>query len=230
MAPIAKDDITPGLAKLSIKTTDLETTELSQASKSKSTKKKKESSPVADSWEDEADALDSEDDGQATPVASTAAGTAAPPPTPLSPFVPAGGSNSSNKFHDEDNDQPGTSAPPPTPLSPVAPPRQQQQRQPPTYPPSGPGFTIPPFDGAGDWQSSSSSTAPDRRPEKTDAVARRMIAHALGVRAPRMTEEQRAYDRAMRENAKKRREEERERERKREEEAARLRQAMWDGD
>jgi len=55
-----------------------------------------------------------------------------------------------------------------------------------------------------------------------------MIASALGMRAPKPTEEQRAYDRAVREKEKKRREEEKERERLREEEAARARQAIWD--
>ncbi|KAH6856730.1 hypothetical protein B0I37DRAFT_368191 [Chaetomium sp. MPI-CAGE-AT-0009] len=97
----------------------------------------------------------------------------------------------------------------------------------------GPGFSIPPFDGAGgDYPgsslSSSSSGGPSKRPEKTDAVARRMIASALGMRAPRPTEEQRAYDRAVREKEKKRREEEKEQERLKEEAAAKARQAIWD--
>ncbi|KAK2932270.1 hypothetical protein FoTM2_006728 [Fusarium oxysporum f. sp. vasinfectum] len=37
---------------------------------------------------------------------------------------------------------------------------------------------------------------PDKRPEKTDAVARRMIAAGLGLKAPKQTEEQRAYQRS----------------------------------
>ncbi|KAL2120482.1 hypothetical protein VTJ04DRAFT_4509 [Mycothermus thermophilus] len=225
MPPKPKDDLTPGLAKLSIKTTDLD--DKSKASKTKPTKsKQKASSPVADSWEDEADALsDSDDDGQATPTAAAPdAGTNAPPPTPLSPYGPP----STTTRDADDDDTSGTSAPPPTPLSPVAGSGSKCQE---SYPASGPGFTVPPFDGPGSWAGSSSSgPVPDRRPEKTDAVARRMIAHALGVKAPRMTEEQRAYDRAVRENERKRREEERERERKRQEEAERLRKAMWDGD
>ncbi|KXX77350.1 Coiled-coil domain-containing protein R3HCC1L [Madurella mycetomatis] len=119
------------------------------------------------------------------------------------------------------NSHAGTSAPPPTPMSPVA------GRRP--FSPSalsGPGFTIPPLDGVNDG--SQSATGPSsKRPEKTDAVARRMIASALGMKAPKQTEEQRAYDRAVRENERKRREEEKERERKREEEAAKARQAVW---
>jgi hypothetical protein len=48
------------------------------------------------------------------------------------------------------------------------------------------------------------------------------------MRAPRPTEEQRAYDRAVREKEKKRREEEKEQERLKEEAAAKARQAIWD--
>ncbi|KAK4126309.1 hypothetical protein N657DRAFT_643102 [Parathielavia appendiculata] len=123
----------------------------------------------------------------------------------------------------------GTSAPPPTPLSPV----EHSKRPFPAPALSNPGFTIPPFDGAGGYPSPSSSSTsasggPSKRPEKTDAVARRMIASALGMRAPKPTEEQRAYDRAVREKERKRREEEKERERKREEEVAKARQAIWD--
>lgn len=206
MAPKAKDEVTSSLAKLSIKTTELETTPRG--------KPQKKSSPVADSWEDEADsASDTEDP---TPVASTNnAGTSAPPPTPMSP---AAASSTRGSFSG------GTSAPPPTPMSPVA-----AARRP--FSPSalaGPGFTIPPFDGASDQSPPSSSGGPSKRPEKTDAVARRMIAASLGMKAPKLTEEQRAYDRAVREKEKKRKEEEKEREKQREEEAAKARQAIWE--
>ncbi|KAK2675606.1 hypothetical protein RAB80_007791 [Fusarium oxysporum f. sp. vasinfectum] len=65
--------------------------------------------------------------------------------------------------------------PPPTPMSPV---------------------------GGLPWESPSGSPGPragadpDKRPEKTDAVARRMIAAGLGLKAPKQTEEQRAYQRS----------------------------------
>jgi hypothetical protein len=194
MAPKSPEDLPATLSKLSLKTTELETT----APQPRTKAQKKKDSPVADSWEDEADA-DNDDSAEATPVAATTtAGTSAPPPTPLSPVA-----------HSK------------RPFSPSA--------------LSGPGFTIPPFDGASDYPapSSSSSTAapgagPSKRPEKTDAVARRMIASALGMRAPKPTEEQRAYDKAVREKERKRREEEKEREKKREEEIAKARQAIWD--
>ncbi|AEO55398.1 hypothetical protein MYCTH_2299175, partial [Thermothelomyces thermophilus ATCC 42464] len=193
----SKDEVTSNLAKLSLKTTELETTP--PPSKSR-TKPRKKDSPVADSWEDEVDdddddaALDTE---QSTPVATSG--------------------------------HAGTSAPPPTPMSPVASASKQRPFSPSAL--SGPGFSIPPFDGAGDFSppsSASPGSGPSRRPEKTDAVARRMIANALGMRAPKLTEEQRAYDRAVREKEKKRREEEKEKQRLREEEIAKARQAIWD--
>lgn len=55
-----------------------------------------------------------------------------------------------------------------------------------------------------------------------------MIAGALGVRAPRRTEEEREYDRAMREKEKKRRAEEKEREKREEGERAARKKAVWD--
>ncbi|KAL2753452.1 hypothetical protein ACRALDRAFT_1065258 [Sodiomyces alcalophilus JCM 7366] len=67
-----------------------------------------------------------------------------------------------------------------------------------------------------------------RRPEKTDAVARRMIASALGVKAPRMTEEQKAYDRSVRERERKKREQEKAAEAKKREEAEKAKAAVWD--
>ncbi|KAI1412179.1 hypothetical protein F5Y13DRAFT_163820 [Hypoxylon sp. FL1857] len=113
----------------------------------------------------------------------------------------------------------GFAAPPPTPSSPsysagAAPPWQPMTA-------GSPSSFSPPGSPASD----SSGT---RRPEKTDAVARRMIASALGVRAPKPTEEQRAYDRAVREKERKRREEEREVEKRRQEEAERAKAAIWE--
>lgn len=49
-----------------------------------------------------------------------------------------------------------------------------------------------------------------KRPEKSTAVAGRLIAAGLGMRAPKQTEEQKAYDRAIRENEIKRRKKEKE--------------------
>lgn len=58
--------------------------------------------------------------------------------------------------------------------------------------------------------SSRSPRDPSRRPEKQTAVAGRMIAGALGMRAPKRTEEQRAYDRAVKEQEVKRKDREKE--------------------
>ncbi|KAH6687984.1 hypothetical protein F5X68DRAFT_206656 [Plectosphaerella plurivora] len=117
---------------------------------------------------------------------------------------------------------------------------------PPSPAPQGPGSKAPPptpstpsYSSASDpslpWAASTStsrSPAVDdderRRPEKTDAVARRMIASALGVKVPRMTEEQRAYDRSVREQERKRREQDKADEARRREEAEKAKAAMWD--
>ncbi|KAI9827547.1 MAG: hypothetical protein M1832_004897 [Thelocarpon impressellum] len=66
------------------------------------------------------------------------------------------------------------------------------------------------------------------RPEKTDAVAKRLIAGALGVRAPKKTDEQREYERATREKEARRREREREEARRRAEEESRAKAAAWE--
>ncbi|KAM0344216.1 hypothetical protein ACHAPU_007742 [Fusarium lateritium] len=97
--------------------------------------------------------------------------------------------------------------PPPTPMSPV-------DGLPWTPPVGSPG----PRAGAD----------PDRRPEKTDAVARRMIAAGLGLKAPKQTEEQRAYQKSVREQEKKRREQDKEEERKRQAEVEKAKAAVWD--
>ncbi len=65
------------------------------------------------------------------------------------------------------------------------------------------------------------------RPEKTDAVAKRMIAGALGVKAPKKTEEQKAYDRAIKEKETKRRNQEKEAAARAKEEAERAKAAVW---
>ncbi len=66
------------------------------------------------------------------------------------------------------------------------------------------------------------------RPEKTDAVAKRLIAGALGVRAPKKTEEQKAYERAAKEKELKRRNGEKDAKMRAEEEAKRAKAAAWD--
>lgn len=66
------------------------------------------------------------------------------------------------------------------------------------------------------------------RPEKQTAVASRLIAGALGIRAPKRTEEQRAYDRAVKEKEIKRRNNEKEEAAKAKQEEERAKAAVWD--
>jgi len=86
-------------------------------------------------------------------------------------------------------------------------------------------------DGGLPWLSSSSAAAssgPARRPEKTTAVAGRLIAGALGVKAPKKTEEQRAYEKAVKEQELKRREKEKSDAQKQKEDEQKAKKAIWD--
>jgi hypothetical protein len=78
---------------------------------------------------------------------------------------------------------------------------------------------------------SSSQTDSDkerRRPEKTTAAASRMIAAGLGMKVQKKTEEQKQYDRAMKDQEIKRRNREKE-EREREKDAEeKIKAAVWD--
>ncbi|KAJ4011712.1 hypothetical protein NW752_008720 [Fusarium irregulare] len=123
-----------------------------------------------------------------------------------------------DSWEDSDSDSEPEAEPEPTPKVTPAPP-------PPT-----------PMSPVGDlsWNSMSSSPGPraaadpDKRPEKTDAVARRMIAAGLGLKAPKQTEEQKAYQKSVREQEKKKREQAREEEKRRQAETERAKAAVWD--
>lgn len=193
-------DIASRISKLS-----LETPPAPAPARSSNMQGKKKAPVIADSWEDEdvssssgADS-DKEDGG-------------------------SGGSLSGDEMDrcrktSKSTGQAGTAAPPPTPMSPTYGSKQ-------TFPPAVPGgqaFDLPYGADVG------GGTAPERkRPEKTDAVARRMIASALGVKVPRMTEEQKKYDQTMREKERRRREEEKVAQRKKEEETLKAKQAIWE--
>ncbi|KAL2108812.1 hypothetical protein VUR80DRAFT_3352 [Thermomyces stellatus] len=107
------------------------------------------------------------------------------------------------------------SAPPPTPISP-----SYNNKAGVSWPPVN--DQAPAFTGRG------SSATEQKRPEKTDVVARRMIAGALGMNAVKPTAEQKAYDKAVREQVKRAREQEKEAERKRQEEAQKAKAAIWE--
>ncbi|KAH6678430.1 putative ubiquitin-like protein SMT3 [Halenospora varia] len=104
------------------------------------------------------------------------------------------------------------SAPPPTPISPTS--------------RSGEAF-INPY-GYGMDGTSAARGERTVRQEKTDAVAKRMIAGALGVKPPKKTEEQKAYDRAIKEKELKRRNQEKEAAARAKEEAEKAKAAVWD--
>ena len=115
------------------------------------------------------------------------------------------------------NHQPSVpNAPPPTPISPSLHPIWG----------SGPGTQN------GGYMSASTrdrGQEEKRRPEKSTAAVGRLIAGALGVKAPKKTEEQKAYDRAIKEQEIKRKKREKAAEEREREEAERARSAVWDG-
>lgn len=106
------------------------------------------------------------------------------------------------------------SAPPPTPISP-------------TYSSHSRETFTSPYGYSAD-SISDARTERLARPEKTDAVAKRMIAGALGVKAPKKTEEQRAYERAVKEKEIKRRNQEKESAARAKEEAEKAKIAIWE--
>lgn len=104
----------------------------------------------------------------------------------------------------------GPSAPPPTPASPSG-----------RYPDDAfenPYQSLPPS------RERQQNKTPERRPEKTTSVAARMIAGSLGVRVPKRTEEQREFDKAVKEKEKKRRAEEKEKA----EQEEKLKASVWE--
>jgi hypothetical protein len=159
---------------------------------------KPKSKPVADSWDE--DASEGSDTETETEVSKTS-NSASSPHDSLDPI--------STITSDDISPHP----PPPTPASP-------------------PPFEFPdnvPYGAAARGRGDSRSGASlDKRPEKTTAVAGRLIAGALGVRAPKRTDEEREFDRAMREKERKRRTEEKEREKREQEEAEKRKKAVWD--
>ncbi|PGH34753.1 hypothetical protein GX50_02433 [[Emmonsia] crescens] len=176
-------------------------------------KSPRKSSPVAESWEDESlpSSSSGENEEDITPPASATLRS----PITTTTTSSTGSSTPSSQL------QAGTHAPPPTPISP-------QNSSLPRWIPDLPSATsnIPLPRHAASPPSPPSGM--DKRPEKQTAVANRMIAGALGIRAPKRTEEQRAYDRAMREKEAKRREREKELENMRRKEEEKAKAAIWE--
>lgn len=119
----------------------------------------------------------------------------------------------------------------PVPKSSYVPPHLKYRSAAPSPPTSPPSRSVTPPSRSSTPSSGttpSSTASSERRPEKTNAVAHRLIAGALGVKIPRRTEEQRAYDKAMRDQEKRKRDQEREAKKKAEEDAAKAKAAIWD--
>ncbi|KAK5121015.1 hypothetical protein LTR85_005799 [Meristemomyces frigidus] len=124
------------------------------------------------------------------------------------------------------SDYPG--APPPTPASPSFSSSKTTKGLPyQTFPPYG-------FDGTDDDAESGTRSPPvrgigeERRPEKSTAVASRLIAAGIGQKAPRRTKEQREYDQAMKLQEKKRRDQAKAEEERKRVEKEKAKQAIWD--
>ncbi|KAH0603637.1 uncharacterized protein H6S33_007296 [Morchella sextelata] len=121
-----------------------------------------------------------------------------PPPTPTTPYPPG---------HSRDSSSVSSIASPRGPSSP----RDSYIETPDSFSRDG----------------SSASSERTVRPRTTDAVARRLIAGALGVKS-KSTKEQREYDAAVRAAEKKTRDAEREKKKAEEAERERLRTSIWE--
>lgn len=164
---------------------------------------KPKSAPVAESWDDELSGSGSDTE---TEEPSNSLPSRTKERDSLSPLSTA---NSIDSPH----------PPPPTPASPTSAPLDFPDH------PYVPGGGIDSRDGS---RRSSNAATPAKRPDKTTAVAGRMIAGALGVRAPRRTEEEREYDRAMRDKERKRRDAEREKEKLEQQAAEDRKRSVWE--
>jgi hypothetical protein len=136
-------------------------------------------------------------------------------------FTPSDDEESSSTETEETDLQPrpsneSPSVPPPTPSSPTSH----------TFPYSHPTIPLSPRNGSSNPSGRpirQDRDVPERRPEKSAATASRLIAGALGVKV-KMTEEQREYERVVREREKRRREAEKEKVKEEE----RRRAAVWE--
>ncbi|EMD01084.1 hypothetical protein BAUCODRAFT_194891 [Baudoinia panamericana UAMH 10762] len=106
-------------------------------------------------------------------------------------------------------------APPPTPSSPSFSPGKGTPYQ-----------SFPPADY--DESSYTAKGSDERRPDKSTAVASRLIAAGIGQKAPKRTKEQREYDQAVKIQEKKRRDQIKAEEERRKAESERAKQAIWD--
>lgn len=158
----------------------------------------------------------------------------AKPKAPLDSWEDDASSDTETETHAKSPLRPTTSStsdlpspPPPTPISPSI-----------SIPSNDTHVTLPPYgtEGVNGSSSSSGASTPsrritpgseDKRPEKSTAVASRLIAAGLGQKAPRRTKEQREYDQAMKLQEKKKRDAAREEEKRRVEEREKAKRDVW---
>lgn len=184
---------------------------------------KKTQAPVIESWDEEED--DDEDDNDHAMSSSdteTETGGINTPPT-------------GSKIRHKRNPSDYPDAPPPTPsaMSPVVSSNEFAK---------GKNARSTMIDSASDVSyhpsydfrntGSSGLTSEDheqKRPEKSTAVASRLIAAGLGVKAPKRTEEQKEYEKAVRAQERKKKEKEIADRKKAELDRERAKEAMWEG-
>ena len=192
------------MAEASVKAlqSSLSKLQIAQSSPIPIAKAKNKAGP-ADSWEDEADDDESSDTEteSTTPIRSADDAPAPPPPTPSSPSMGVQYLSERSPYR--------------------------------TFPPSG-------LDGGLDSSTSSGASTPSRRgeqlrpldekrPEKSTAVASRLIAAGIGQKAPRRTKEEREYDQAMKIQEKKRRDGVKEEEARKVAAKEKALKDIWDG-
>ena len=178
-------------------------------------------SATPDSWEDDDDASSTATTPtSATPARPTHDLPSAPPPTPITPSMHAAHPSAAAAAAAFDNpygvySPTGAVAGAAEPLTPL-----RGHFRP------GAGLGGAPSAGAGAGAGGAGPS--DVRPDKSSAAAARMIAGALGVRRPKESEEGRAYERAVRERERGKREKEKEEARRAEREREEARRAVWE--
>ncbi|KAL8660340.1 MAG: hypothetical protein Q9202_006649 [Teloschistes flavicans] len=131
--------------------------------------------------------------------------------------APSSSASSDSEIVKTTNESSVPGAPPPTPISPSARNGRVWGDFSPTY--------SPPVSQA---HGSSRAQSPPSRPEKSTATAGRMINSALGMKAAKKSEEEQAYERAIREKEAKRIAREREVRRAEEEKRSQVRRQIWE--
>lgn len=121
--------------------------------------------------------------------------------------------------------------PPPTPSSPTEAQKRDLQYQnfgPLSYYDTGTPPSSSSLSRGNSNSGGSGDTPPERRPDKTTAVASRLIAAGLGQRAPKRTPEQREYDQAMKVQEKKKRDKAKAEEEQKRRDTEAAKKAIWD--